>query len=180
MPNIQSNTFRVTISYPGASPIQVEQDAVIPVEDVIKEIADIKSYTSSSSQGYGTIYINMSEDASDPDAVGDEIYRKINLNSISGISSDIDSITVKRFGTSDQQIYGVVLFAEEGIDELLFQQTANSLAIQIENLPGVGEVKKDGYHEQQIEINVSPRLLARNHVDINSVVNAIKKTQCAL
>ena len=176
MPNIQSDTYQVIVDYPGASPVQVEQDAVIPIEDVIKEISGISDYSSTSSQDMGSIRITVDEDAPNPDAIGDEIYRKMNLGSISGISPDVESLAVNRFGTSEISVYLLALRRDsrDVVDDLSFNQVADSLSSQIKSLAGVSKVNISGYRKQQVEINVNPRALARQHVDINSVVNAIK------
>ncbi|MEM9423364.1 MAG: efflux RND transporter permease subunit [Spirochaetota bacterium] len=175
MPNIKSDTYQVIAFYPGASPAQVEQDVVVPIESVVKDIAGVARYSSTSSQDYGSVSITVDEDAPNPDAVGDEIYRKMNLGSISGISADVKSISVQRFGTSEISVYLLALgrSSEAEVDDLAFNQAADSLASQLKTLAGVSKVNVSGYREQQIEINVNPPALVRNHVDINSVVNAI-------
>ncbi|WGK69768.1 efflux RND transporter permease subunit [Candidatus Haliotispira prima] len=176
MPNIQSDNYLVTVSYPGASPVQVEQDAIIPIEDVVKEISGVLDYSSTSSQDSGTVRITVDEDVPDPDVVGDEIYRKMSLGNISGIAAEVESLKVERFGTTDIAVYMLALRrnSKEEVDDLLFNQAADSLASQIKTLSGVSKVNTTGYREQQVEINVNPRALARNYVDINSVVNAVK------
>ncbi len=176
MPNVQASQYTVSISYPGASPEQVEQDAVIPVEDVLKTISGISSYSSTSQQGSGSIQIALDEDAPNPIAIGDAIYRKMNLGNIPDLGPEVNSISVDRRVFSEMSIYMISLSrsSEEKVDDLTFYRAADSLASQLENLTGVGKVELEGYREQQVEINVDPELLNAQYFDISSVVNAIE------
>lgn len=46
MPNVESRYMIINVSYPGASPTDVELNAVIPIEDEVDQISGIDEYTS--------------------------------------------------------------------------------------------------------------------------------------
>ena len=56
-PATDINTMIITVKYPGASPHDVEINAVIPIEDKIRNIQGIKDYTSISIDNNAIIYI---------------------------------------------------------------------------------------------------------------------------
>ena len=176
MPNVALDTYQVFVSYPGASPTQVEKEAIIPIEDTLRGMSGIDSYSSNSSQNSGSVTINIDQDAPDPEAIGDEIFRKMNLGTIKDISSNVKNVSVERRSATQEEIYsfGLLRPDKDIVDDVTFYRIADSLSSEINNLEGVQSVTIAGSREQQVEINVNPRALVRNYVDINSVVNAIR------
>ena len=69
--------FRILAVYPGTSPEDMEELIVDPLEEVIKEIADVNHYNSQMREGVAGIGINASYDI-DPEEKFDEIVREIN------------------------------------------------------------------------------------------------------
>ncbi len=176
MPNVQADRYIVTVNYPGVSPAQVEKDAINPIEDVIRNISGIKNFSSSSRQGTGSVTISIDEDVDNPDEVGDEIYRRMDLGNIPNLSADVESLAVEKLSSGNYPIYLLALTrSSDAIPDLVFNQTADALSSQLEALSGVNEIRMTGYREQQIEIEVNPAALRREHVDLNAVVAAIQQ-----
>ena len=60
-PDFATDTVRIDVSYPGASPSEVEQGIILAIEEAvsgIEEIDDIKSYAL---EGHAKIFIDMRE-----------------------------------------------------------------------------------------------------------------------
>ena len=55
-PNVSFNSVTITASYPGASPSDVEELVVEPIEERISEVDGIEEYRSTSYTGFGTIF----------------------------------------------------------------------------------------------------------------------------
>ena len=55
MPQADLDMMRVTVTYPGASPSDVELNAIVPVEREVAKISGIREYTSLSLENGGTI-----------------------------------------------------------------------------------------------------------------------------
>lgn len=175
MPNVALGVFRVSLTMPGATAEQVEQDAIIPVENVIKDMTGIDSYTSTASAGGGNIMLSLDPDAPDQAAVRDETFRKMNLSSISGISKDVETMTVTEFnpGSIDVYILGLVRKDPASFSDDAFYEYAKALEDSLSTVAGVGSIEKNGYREKYVEINPNPSAMLRHHVDLNSIVNAI-------
>jgi multidrug efflux pump subunit AcrB len=58
-PQFQLDFVEVTVTYPGASPSEVEQGIVLPVEGAISGLQGIKEITSSADEGSGEILIEL-------------------------------------------------------------------------------------------------------------------------
>src|SRR5690606_15277575 len=58
-PQYQLDFVEVTVTYPGASPSEVEQGIVLPVESAVSGLQGIKEITSSANEGSGEILIEL-------------------------------------------------------------------------------------------------------------------------
>lgn len=61
-PQVSLDTIRVGIPYLGAAPQEVEEGVCVKVEEAIQDIEGIKRIRSYSSEGYGSIYIEIEPD----------------------------------------------------------------------------------------------------------------------
>ena len=58
-PPVSFNWVFITVTYPGASPVESENLIVDPVESEIKDVADIDEIQSTAGEGYGFIWLNL-------------------------------------------------------------------------------------------------------------------------
>src|SRR5690606_29986825 len=58
-PQFQLDYVNVTVSYPGASPEEVEQGIILPVEESVRGIQGIKELTSTAYEGSGEVSIEL-------------------------------------------------------------------------------------------------------------------------
>ena len=176
MPVIESSFYTINVSFPGASPVQVEKEAITPIEDLIKNIVGVKEYSSTSSQGSGNVFVSIDEDAPNQDEIGDEIFRQVSLGNIPGLASGVEKVGVSKATSAEIEVYILAVLREnpDEVNELIFNQNADLLAARLKRISGVSKVDVDGYREQRVEINVNPNALLREYVDMNTVVSAIK------
>ena len=62
-PEFTTDTVRVSVSYPGASPEEVEQGIVLAIEDNVRGLEGVKKVTSSAAEGIGTTIVEILESA---------------------------------------------------------------------------------------------------------------------
>ena len=176
LPIIESNFYTINVSFPGASPVQVEKEAITPIEDLVKNITGVKEYSSTSSQGSGNVFVSIDEDAPNQDEIGDEIVRQVSLGNIPGLASGVEKVGVRKATSAEIEVYILAVLREnpDEVNELAFNQNADLLAARLKSISGVSKVDIDGYREQRVEIDVNPNALLREYVDMNTVVNAIR------
>jgi hypothetical protein len=56
-PSFPSETFTVTVPYPGSSPEEVEQGIVLRIEEALRDIVGIKEIRSTASEGIGVVTV---------------------------------------------------------------------------------------------------------------------------
>ena len=72
-PDFDMDMVKVSVAYPGASPEEVEQGIVLPVEEAIQGLEGVKEVTSVASEGSGSITVEAIEGAGrHPALAGDE------------------------------------------------------------------------------------------------------------
>lgn len=59
-PPVPTNFIQITAVYPGASPADVEQDVIIPIEQAVDTVDDVSEVRSSSSANFGHLFLEMS------------------------------------------------------------------------------------------------------------------------
>src|SRR5512147_2250594 len=76
-PSIEGAYFYVVAVYPGASPTDLEQLIVEPIEDAINELDDIMKLNSSMRDGLAVISVEFNFEV-DGDKKYDEVLRQVN------------------------------------------------------------------------------------------------------
>src|SRR6056297_4089177 len=94
MPTVEMDSMIIYISYPGASPKDIELNAVIPIENELDKIPGIEEYTSFSIENSATVYITLDDNLEDVKSVKDEIYRNISANNIKNFPAEVENLNI--------------------------------------------------------------------------------------
>ncbi|MBP6229960.1 MAG: efflux RND transporter permease subunit, partial [Pseudomonadales bacterium] len=58
-PSFPTDTFTVTVPYPGSSPEEVEQGVIIKIEEALRDIVGIEEIRSVAQEGVGVVTVEM-------------------------------------------------------------------------------------------------------------------------
>lgn len=116
-PELSADVMVVTVIYPGAAATDVELNAIVPIENKLKEISGIKEYFSISSENSGRVVIYIDEDADDKKAITDEIFRE--LSNVSDLANEVKDVKIMNLGSASMPIYqiGVNLKKDSNLSE---------------------------------------------------------------
>ncbi len=92
MPSTDSDMMFISVSYPGAAPLDVELNAVVPIENELQSIVGIDRYTSAILENLAIIKVELDQDLDNTQPVKDEIYRS--MENVSDLSSDVEEVLV--------------------------------------------------------------------------------------
>jgi multidrug efflux pump subunit AcrB len=140
----------VSLSYPGASPAEVETGAVAVVEDAVAQTAGVASVTSWAGDGTGMVYVEVKDDAG-VDAVLTGVHGAV--ANIVAFPDAMDPPIV--FRRSGQDAYFVV--SEENVDEPM-------------GGPALGQPPPP-----HLEIELDPARLEAYGVDIEAITGSIRE-----
>lgn len=167
-PTLEDKNITVSISYPGASPDEMEEGVTLKVEEALKGVVGIYQVTSTSSENFASVNVQKI-DGYDID----ELYTDVK-NAVDGISSfpagAEKPIIVKQKSrttaqwmalTGDVDLKTLKQFAEDVEDELLATGV-------------ISQVGVSGFPPLEISIEVSEDVLRRYNLTFSEVANAVR------
>ncbi len=167
-PTLTDKNIAISVSYPGASPDEMEEGVTLKIEEALKAVVGIYEVTSTSSENYAIINIQKI-DSYDID----ELYTDVK-NAVDGISSfpagAEKPIIVKQKSrttaqwlalTGDVELRVLKQFAENIEDELLATGVISQVGIS-------------GFPALEISIEVTEDVLRRYNITFTEVANAVR------
>jgi multidrug efflux pump subunit AcrB len=173
-PSTDMDTMIITIKYPGASPDDVELNAIIPLEEKLLTIPGIKDIASLSIENGGTIYVYIDQDIPVVQNVKDSIYREIGENT--GLPPEVEDISIVDINPKRMAVQniGITLKSGASIPETDFFAYIKKFDAQLKNVQGVGETRISGYRDREIKIYIDPLKLQNKYLSLNDIIRSIQ------
>ncbi|NJL15519.1 MAG: efflux RND transporter permease subunit [Microscillaceae bacterium] len=169
-PQVKVPGVNLIITYPGASPEDLEDLVVDPIEEAVYEIDNLTKLTSDIRDGFATIRIEfaLSEDKVEKN---NEVQQKISrVQSRLPEGVNIRSI---EFSVSNVQIVQLAFLSKTAGYERM-QALAEDLEEEIERLRGVKEVDLEGTVEKRLVVDLDFQKLARYGLSASQVADIIR------
>ncbi len=170
-PSFPMPIYMITAVHPGASPRDLEELVVDPLEDRVRELDDIKKVESSMQDGFSITVVEFDWDA-DTEKKYEEIVREVNALRPE-LPQDLARLEVERLRTTEVAILQIALLSENAPFRVLEKQ-AERLEDRLEVLPGVKEVETWAYPESQVRVRLDPAKLERLNVPLTRVLGALE------
>lgn len=173
MPPYTVRFATVVTGFPGASPIEVESLVTDPLEEVLREIPQVKTISSESRPGLSVITLELITDVSGSElqSVWTVLRNKVADNRMY-LPQNIMGPIVKDedIGT----VYGIILgVTGDGVSYKLLEDYAKDAREQLLSLPDVSKIKYGGIQQEIIYIEFEDKKLAHYGVDVNKIRNII-------
>lgn len=154
-PDVTIPNILVITTYPGVSPVDMENLITRKLEDELSNIADIKEMTSTSSEGYSSINLEFDVDINIDEAL-QKVRERVDLAKPE-IPGDANDPIIQEINISEFPIMQVNVSGDYGLDDL--KVVAERLQDRFETLPQVLEVDLAGGLEREVQVDVDlPRL----------------------
>lgn len=170
-PEVDFPTFTVVVVYPGASPGDIEDQVVQPIEKRVNELDRIKKVNSTSADGLAIITVEY-EFSVKPDDKYQEIVREMNAVR-ADLPTGIQSLEVKRFQSSDVNVYQFALLGPNVPYERL-EFYAEQLQDELEKVPAVKKVNTWGYPQREVRVALNLEKLRQSNIPVNAVLGALQ------
>ena len=172
LPEVDYPTIQVTTLYPGASPEVTTSSITAPLERQFGQVAGLKQMSSTSSGGASVITLQFSLQLT-LDVAEQEVQAAINRAS-SFLPTDLPMPPIySKVNPADAPIMTLAVSSPTlplpGIQDLV----DTGLAQKISQLPGVGLVSLSGGQRPAVRVQVNPKALAANNLNIDDVRNSI-------
>lgn len=170
-PDIHPPQYPIVILYPGASPKDIEELVVKPIEKKISELEDLKKITTRIDDGVAVINVDYKY-SSDVEAKYQELVREVNALR-SELPDDIYSIEVQKVMPSDVNVLQIALISENASNTSL-RQVAENLKEELEKIKSLKKVEYWGVPEQIVRIDLQLDKIAQQNIPVNYVIGAIQ------
>lgn len=175
-PESSLDTISVSVSYPGATPAEIEQSIVQRVEEAVEAVEGVDTITSTASEGSGTVNIELEEGTDIPRAL-DEV--KSEVDQIQTLPAEADEPDIREL-TTRSVVLRIALFGD--VSERALKETAFALEDRIAALPQVSYVETSSVRDYQIYIDVPQerlQALGLSLPDISRIVGSNSLDQSA-
>ncbi|MEB3345317.1 efflux RND transporter permease subunit [Aquimarina gracilis] len=167
-PLVDSKTININVTYPGASPQEIEEGVVLKIEDNLKGLDGIERVTSTSRENSGTITVEITKDKN-IDFMLLEVKNAVDRVPSYPIGME-PLVVAKR-----EEVRQTISFAVSG--DAIPLATLKQIGRQIENdlraIEGISQIAITGYPEEEIEIAVDENSLLAYDLTFNEVSQAV-------
>ena len=175
IPRAEDPTFPIPVYpivavYPGASPTDIEQLVVDPIEDRVRALEGLRDVKTNIEDGLAVIVPEF-EVSVDADRKYDEILREV--NALRGdLPSDLAVLEVQRINAADVNIAQFALVSETAPYHEL-DKAARALRDDLARLPGVKKAETWGYPRREARVSLDVGRLAELGIPLTRVLQAI-------
>ena len=166
-PMAEFNYIRISASYPGASPQEIEEGIIVKIEEALKDVPEVERVVSRAFRGSGSLRLTIDDNASLAN-----VLDKVNLR-VDGIASfpaGMEPVTIVQEEFT-QQVIELPLVGDLPLTELkdIAKEVEDEL-LQLDNI----SIVQAGYPPDEIAIEVKPDVLRKYNLSISDITTAIR------
>ena len=166
-PEFETEIVQVTISYPGATPEDVEQSLLLPVEAAIADVEGIDELTASASEGSGVVSATLI-DGVDVMRAYQDIQQSVNAITTLPAAADPPRFTLAGRSRSvvSLQVYGNVGLAA-------LHDAAENVRAELQATSGISRAELSGNREREIQVHLDDEAIERYGLDHQQLASRI-------
>lgn len=170
-PLVDSQNISITVTYPGASPEEMEEGIVLKIEDNLKGIVGVDRVTSVSRENSATINVEIIKDKN-IDVVLSDVKNAVDR--VPSFPSGMEPPIIAKIET----IRPTISFSISGdnIPLATLKEYARNVENDLRGIQGISQVNLSGFPDQEIEIAIRENDLRAYNLSFAEVANAISST----
>lgn len=168
LPEYSLNRIQISVPYPGATPEEMEDAVVRKIEEGIRSIEGVRSFTSVAAEGLGSVVAELAT-GTDMNRALDNVKAAIDQIRTFPAAAERPEITEM---TSRLSVMRVALHGN--VPERTLKELASDVADRISSLPEVSQVRTTGVRDYEISIEVPSGRLAALGLTLSDVALAVR------
>jgi len=176
-PDVDFPNITVSVSWPGAAPEVVENDIIEPLEEALVQIEGIKTISSSSRMGGGSVTLEM-QLSRNVDLAMQDIQAKVSQAQRS-LPRDVDPPTISKSNPEDQPIMMISL-AGAVPRRVINDYIQYGLKEKLQTIPGIGEISFMGMQDRNVRIWLDATKLDEKGLTVQDVIAALQREHVEL
>ncbi|MBK8946696.1 MAG: efflux RND transporter permease subunit [Ignavibacteriae bacterium] len=170
-PQVSPPATSVIVVYPGATPSDVEEMVINPIEEALNELDDIKNIKSYARDGYGVVDIEFIA-GNDADEKYSDVTQKV--NSIRNkLPEEIYDIDLLKWSISDVKILQLALISETDEYSKL-EKEAEHLEDILKKVNGVKSVQTVAFPKQEIRVEINLEKLSKYKIPLSKIIQILQ------
>ena len=167
-PLTDSKNVFINITYPGASPQEVEEGIVLKIEDNLKGLEGVDRVTSTSRENSGNINVEI-EKGRDIDFMLLQVKNAVDR--VPTFPTGMEPLVVSKLETVRQTISFAI--SGDNIPLATLKQIGRQIENDIRAIEGISQIEISGYPQEEIEIAVNENSLLAYNVSFTEVSQAV-------
>ncbi|MCS6971204.1 MAG: efflux RND transporter permease subunit [Planctomycetes bacterium] len=167
-PDIAPDQIAIAVPYPGASPAEVEQAIILPIEEAISDLTGIETITASASEGAGALTVEVSP-GFDARKLYDDIATRV--NAIPNLPADSERPVIELASRRGEAI-SLAVYGD--VDRRVLQRVAEQVREELLALPEISLVELAGNRGYEIVAELDREALWRHGLSAAEVAEALR------
>ncbi|WGL16931.1 efflux RND transporter permease subunit [Microbulbifer bruguierae] len=167
-PEFSLDMVSVSISYPGASPEEVERGVLVPAEQAVTGLEGIKELRGSAGEGRASLTLELEEDAN-PNKVFQDVQAAIDR--VSTFPSDIERPQVS---LADRKRDVLDLVVHGKVDDRTLREFVMQVYDKLEAHPDITQLEAYGVKDYEVAIEVERDDLRRYNLSLPDIAQLIR------
>ncbi|MEY8020866.1 efflux RND transporter permease subunit [Muriicola sp. SD30] len=167
-PLTDSKNISINITYPGASPQEIEEGIVLKIEDNLKGLEGVDRVTSTSRENSGSINVEI-EKGRDVDFMLLQVKNAVDR--VPTFPTGMEPLVVSKLEVVRQTISFAI--SGDNIPLVTLKQIGRQIENDIRAIDGISQISISGYPEEEIEIAVNENSLLAYGMSFTEVAQAV-------
>lgn len=170
-PLVESELITINLTYPGASPEEMEEGVVLKIEDNLKGTVGIERVTSVSRENSATISVEI-ETGENIDVILSEVKNAVDR--VPSFPSGMEPPVVAKI----ENIRPTISFtlSGDGIPLKTLKQYARTVENDLRGMEGISQVELSGFPDEEIAISIRENDLRAYNMTFDEVARAVNAT----
>ncbi|MBW2376620.1 MAG: efflux RND transporter permease subunit, partial [Deltaproteobacteria bacterium] len=173
-PEVELDIVSINVTYPGASPAEVEQAVVLAVEEAVRGIDGVKKVTSSATEGQAATFVELLLNTDKDRALNDA---KSAIDRITSFPEDVERPTVSLL-SNRQQVISLVVYGD--VDEATLRAVGENGRRALLQDPRITYVELSGIRPLEISIEVPQAQLRKYGLTLDGVAARVRAASVEL
>ena len=173
-PEVEMDVVSTQVTYPGASPAEVEQAVILAIEEAVRGVDGVKKVTSNAMEGLGTVNVELLLGADKDRALNDV---KSAIDRITSFPEDVERPTVSLV-SNRQQVISLVLYGD--VDEATLRAVAENSRRDLLRDPRITYVELSGIRPLEISIEVPQAQLRKHRLTLDEIAARVRAASVEL
>ena len=170
-PLVDSQLISINLTYPGASPEEIEEGVVLKIEDNLKGIVGVERVTSVSRENSASVNVEVVK-GKNIDIVLSDVKNAVDR--VPSFPSGMEPPVIAKVESVRPTISFTI--SGEGLSLKSLKDYARTIENDLRSLDGISQVSLSGFPAEEIDISVRENDLRAYNLSIAEVTNAVRNT----